>query len=102
MNSSSYSKLFKTASAFKELVDSTYSNNELVELAVNARRNSELAGLVKIHGSPFNFEPIIEDVMDPPTSGFSSDCNEENEKNVRIHTLSYTEVKHLLMDTSIF
>lgn len=48
-----------------------------------------------------DYKPEIKEVMDPPTSGFSSDCYEEDDKQTRIHSLSYTEVKNLLIDTSI-
>jgi hypothetical protein len=54
------------------------------------------------------FEPILPRTLDPATSGFSSDCYEvkrrspQNDDTVeRAHSLSFTEVKNLLVDPTV-
>lgn len=101
MNANSYSYLFNKAQELKKLVDSHKETKPLSDLISNVKRTHQLTSLSMMYKNLIDYKPEIKDVMDPPTSGFSSDCFEEDDKTTRTSCLSYTEVKNLLIDTSI-
>jgi hypothetical protein len=101
MNGNSYSCLLEKAKELKNIVQSFEQMMPLSELISSVKRSHQLTSLDLMYNNLVDYKPHIDEVMDPPTSGFSSDCYEEDEKQTRTHTLSYTEVKNLLIDTSI-
>ena len=96
-----YKSLKEKATEFKKRVtfcegESTISN--LIERMTQTRKLTSLSLMIKELDS---YSPRIGTYIDPATSGFSSDCFEEESKYPREPSLSYTEVKNLLIDTRI-
>ena len=73
----------------------------LGDLVSRMKTTHQLTSLSHIFTNLKDYRPSIDHILDPPTSGYSSDCYEDDDKCNRISSLSYTEVKNLLMDTSV-
>lgn len=99
----SYKSLLNKAREVKQVVEqeSVKQKSTVDDLVSRMKTTHKLTSLCHIYPDLKDYTPKIPEILDPATSGFSSDCYEDDAKCKRISCLSYTEVKNLLIDTSV-
>lgn len=98
-----YKSILAKAKELREnlIKESENEKKTIEDLVSRMKTTHKLTSLSIIFEELKSYEPKIPNILDPATSGFSSDCYEDDETMKRLSSLSYTEVKNLLFDTSV-
>jgi hypothetical protein len=97
-----YHSILSKAQELKNHIDNENSQDKVKGMVKLMKKQSQLFSLSEVFTNLKDINPFIDSILDPATTGYTSDAYEDDEEsNARVTSLSLSEVKNLLIDERV-